>query len=343
VGDQIADAGDGAIGDGVAIERGGDLGEGPLGEQGLNLSIQRFALAHPQDIGGEAGVFGEGRAAENLAGEDLPFALALDRDQHIAIGGGEDAIGRDGGVGEPQPRRLYAAIAPRQIRHVHQVAERVEQRELDRGALAGLRAAQQGLQNGGIGGLAGGDVGDRDADARRPRGLRAGDGGQTRFRLDQEVIGLAGVVRRARRVARDIAGDQPGIARAQFGRAEAEPAGGTRCEVLDEDIGLRQHGLDHGAVIRLLEIDAAGFLAAVEPDEIGGQAFRIVVIAAGEIAFSALQLDDARAGIGELAGRGRHGHRLLQRHHQNSFERIHRRSGEPLSHQPSQTGRRSRT
>ncbi len=151
-----------------------------------------------------------------------------------------------------------------------------------------------------------------------------------------------GVVRRARRIARDVAGDQSGIARAQFGRAEAEPSGRARREVLDEDIGLRQHGLDHGAVVFLLEIDAAGFLAAVQPDEIRGLAFRIVVIAACEVAFRAFELDDARAGIGELAGRGRHGHRLLQRHHQNSFERVHRRSGGPPSHPPSQTGRRSR-
>ena len=91
----------------------------------------------------------------------------------------------------------------------------------------------------------------------------------------------------------------------------------------------RQHGL----VVVAREIEHQRFLAAVEPDEIralavtlgGIRAFtpvllrnklarlRQLVVAAGEVALGPLDLDHARAGIGEAAGAHRRRHRLLER------------------------------
>lgn len=309
----------------MAIQRGGDIGKAPPAKEHLHLAIEGRALLHPQHIGGEARIGCELGAFEHVAGEDLPFPFALDRDQNLAVSEREHAIGRDRGMGEPDPRRLDAAIAAGEIGHVHQFGERVEQRERDRRALAGARPLQQCLEDCGIGRLSRGDVGDRDADARRTGFGRAGDGGEARFRLDQQVIGLAPLMRRARRIAGDVAGDQPRMALSKRPAAEPEPVGRTGCQILDEDVGRRDHSLDQREVLRLPQVDPAGFLAPVDPDEIGGLALGEGVIAAREIAFRPLQLDHACAGIGELAARDRRGHRLLQRDHDDSFERIRHR------------------
>ena len=82
-----------------------------------------------------------------------------------------------------------------------------------------------------------------------------------------------------------------------------------------------------GLVVVAGEIEHQRFLAAVEPDEIGAlasiRAFtpvlptssrgRQLVVAAGEVALGPLDLDHARAGIGEAAGAHRRRHRLLER------------------------------
>ena len=194
-------------------------------------------------------------------------------------------------MGEAQSWRFDAAIAPRQIGHVHQIGDGVEQRERDMRALTGARPPQQRLEDRGIGGLPGGDVDDRDADARRPRAFIAGDRGEPGLGLHQQIIGLAAIIRTVGRIARDVAGDQPRMALAQRRAADAQAVGRSRRQVLDEHIRLRQHRLDHGEVAGLLQVDPAGFLAAVDPDEIGGEALGVIIVAAREIAFRPLKLD----------------------------------------------------
>ena len=52
-------------------------------------------------------------------------------------------------------------------------------------------------------------------------------------------------------------------------------------------------------VVRVLDVGDKALLAAVEPDEIARQARGGLVVAAGEVAFRPLDLDDPRAGVGE--------------------------------------------
>ncbi len=114
------------------------------------------------------------------------------------------------------------------------------------------------------------------------------------------------------------------MAGAQFRRIEAGAGGGARREVLHEDVGARQDAAQKRRVGRVLDIENERFLAAVEPQEIGAPAMRDVVVAAGEVALLALDLDDPRAGIGEARGAERRGDRL--------FERDHQHAGQCLSH-----------
>ena len=56
-----------------------------------------------------------------------------------------------------------------------------------------------------------------------------------------------------------------------------------------------------GAILVVLEVEDERFLAAVEPHEIGALAVHVSVVAAGEIALRAFDLDDAGARVGEAA------------------------------------------
>ena len=70
----------------------------------------------------------------------------------------------------------------------------------------------------------------------------------------------------------------------------------------------------------LVEIEHDRFLAAIEPDEIAALAVREIVVAAGEVAFRPLDLDDARAGIGEPARAHRRRDRLFERDDEQAGE-----------------------
>ena len=70
----------------------------------------------------------------------------------------------------------------------------------------------------------------------------------------------------------------------------------------------------------LVRSSTTRFLAAVEPDEIGALALRQRVIAAREIALRPLDLDDARAGVGEAARAHRRGDGLFERDDENAFQ-----------------------
>jgi hypothetical protein len=99
---------------------------------------------------------------------------------------------------------------------------------------------------------------------------------------------------------------------------EAELGDGAGLEVLHEHVGLGEQGGEHCLVVGAREVEGERLLAAVEPDEIRALASRQFIVAAGEIALRALDLDHARAGIGEAAAAHRRRHRLLQRHHEKA-------------------------
>ncbi len=74
-------------------------------------------------------------------------------------------------------------------------------------------------------------------------------------------------------------------------------------------------------VLGFVEIEHDRFLAAIEPDEIAALAVHEIVIAAREVAFRPLDLDDARAGIGQPARAHRRGDRLFERDDEEAGER----------------------
>ena len=122
-----------------------------------------------------------------------------------------------------------------------------------------------------------------------------------------------------------------GCARRNCVEREAELGGRAGLEVLHEHVGPGEHRRQHGLVVVAGEVEHQRFLAAVEPDEIRALAgtnsirrvvfflrakltrSRQLVVAAGEVALGPLDLDHARAGIGEAAGAHRRRHRLLER------------------------------
>src|SRR5581483_849514 len=168
----------------------------------------------------------------------------------------------------------------------------------------------------------GGDVDDGHADPRRRLG-NAGHRGNAGFRLDQEVVGLALRVRSALAVAGDGAADQPRVVLAQALEGEAELGERPGLEVLHEHVGPGEHGFEQFLVVVPGEVEHHRLLAAIEPDEVGALAVHDVVVVTREIALRPLDLDDARAGIGEPAGALRRSHRLLDGDDEEACEGEH--------------------
>ena len=137
-----------------------------------------------------------------------------------------------------------------------------------------LLARDQRLEDGLVGVHPGGDVADRDADARRRVG-RPGDRGEPGLGLDQHVVGLARGVGAVLAVAGDRADDQPRMRAAQLVEREAELGDRAGLEVLHEHVGPGEHRRQHGLVVIAGEIEHQRFLAAVEPDEIRALAVTI--------------------------------------------------------------------
>ncbi len=194
------------------------------------------AVAHALDAVDEAWIGGRAAFAQHLGAEDLPFALALDRDQDVlAVLGAKHAVGRDRGMGETHALRLVAGFGIEQ-RHGEPVGHHVEHRDADIGAFAGHRTPDQRFQDRRMRGSAGGDIDDGDADARRAFGA-AGDGGEAALGLDQQVIGLAMGIGAGVAIAGDGDADQPRIVLAQPLAGEAELVHRAGLEVLDQHVG----------------------------------------------------------------------------------------------------------
>ena len=115
--------------------------------------------------------------------------------------------------------------------------------------------------------------------------------------------------------------DEPRMLAPQFCDGEAELADRAGFKVLHEHVGAREHGGQQRLVLALAEIEHDRFLAAVEPDEIAALAVHEIVVTAREIALRPLDLDDARAGIGEPARAHRRGDRLFERHDEEAGQR----------------------
>ena len=94
--------------------------------------------------------------------------------------------------------------------------------------------------------------------------------------------------------------------------------------------------MQQGVVGGVLDVEDDRFLAAVEPDEPGALAIHHMIVKPREIALRPLDLDDARARVGEPAGGEGRGDGLLDRDHQEACERpfgslAHRRAASARS------------
>src|SRR5437762_9349075 len=117
------------------------------------------------------------------------------------------------------------------------------------------------------------------------------------------------------------------MARAQRFCAKTEALDGAGGEVLDEHIGARQELFQDARCRGVLDVQREALLRAVGPDEVRRLALHRAVVSAGRIAAArSLDLDDARAELGELARGERPGDHLLERYDGDAFERSHANS-----------------
>ena len=166
-----------------------------------------------------------------------------------------------------------------------------------------------------------GDIGNRNA-GLRVRVFGPGDRQQPGLALDEQVVRLFRRVRSRRAVAGDSAPDQPRVARPQLRGAQAEPVRGARREVLHEHVGALEQTREDRPRLPVLHVERQAFLGAIDPDEMRGQALdRMVVVARRVAAVGPLDLDHARAELGELARAERPGDDLLECDDRDSVER----------------------
>jgi len=142
-----------------------------------------------------------------------------------------------------------------------------------------------------------------------------------RLALHQQVVGLLRCVRTRRSVAAQAADDQPWMPDSKVFRAESETIGGSRREVLHEDIGAREQAREYVLRFGAFQIERQRFLRPVQPDEMARQPVHGGVVPAREVSVDRpLDLDDPRAEIGELPGGERYGDRLLHGDHRHPGE-----------------------
>jgi hypothetical protein len=204
-----------------------------------------------------------------------------------------------------------------QQRHRHPVGEGIEKGNLDMAPASRPPAGEERLEDRLVGIHARRDVGHRYADTARCLGC-AGDRGEARFGLYEEVVSLALPVGLRRAVTGEGADDEPRVLHRQALRREAETFECAGLQVFDQNVGVGNDPLDKPLVVIAPQVGDERFLTPVEPDEISALALRDAVVAAREVAARSFDLDDARAGIGHPAGTQRRGHRLFQAKNEES-------------------------
>ena len=117
----------------------------------------------------------------------------------------------------------------------------------------------------------------------------------------------------------------PGFGGRELVVAQAEPRRRAGRQVLHDDVGLlHDQALEDPGRLGMLHVEREAFLGAVGPDEVRRQAAHALVVAAGEVARAgALDLDDAGAEVGQLAGGEGRRDRVLQRDDGDAFEWLH--------------------
>ncbi len=174
--------------------------------------------------------------------------------------------------------------------------------------------------------MPGGDVRDRRSRLGRLL-LGAGDRHEARFALDQKVVRLLVAIGTVVAVAGDVAHDDaPACPRdsASYDRPRRAAAPGARfCTTTSASSRIRRFRID--LRFRVLDVQREALLRAVGPHEMRRQAAHALVVAAREVADAGpLDLDHARAEIGQLSRRERRRDRVLERDDGDAFEGSHR-------------------
>jgi hypothetical protein len=107
-GDAGVDRVDRAARDARGDEDSEPLGGRALGQQADQERAQLHAVSGPGRVGGEEGVVTEVRSAEGLA-QLAELGVVADRDDQVAVAGGERLVGVHAGVGVAHPERDHPA------------------------------------------------------------------------------------------------------------------------------------------------------------------------------------------------------------------------------------------
>ena len=169
------------------------------------------------------------------------------------------------------------------------------------------------------------DVGDRDAEPHRGPVGGAGDAHQPALGLNHRVVaGLAGA-RSGLAETGDRAVHEPRMPRRQ--RLVVEPDSGQRPrrEILDEDVALRDEPIEDRAPFGPLEVERDALLVPVDAEEVRALAFEKRRAPAARVVALAglLDLDHARAHVGEHHGAIRARQHTRQVQDGDAFKRLH--------------------
>ena len=218
-------------------------------------------------------------------------------------------------------RRLDATVGGVVDGKPHPLSERIEERDLERGALARLRTRQEGREHTAIGVHTGRNVGDRDPDLRR-RLRGTGDGEQTRLALHEQVVRLPIGIRTVGAVARHLTDDEAWIGLSEGGGAEAQSIHRTRREIVDEHVAPGEQPPEDLLPLWPLHVERQRLLRPIQPHEVARHTVHRRIVAAREVARAGpFDLDDPCTQVGELTGGERCGDGLLERDHGRSLQR----------------------
>ena len=210
-------------------------------------------------------------------------------------------------------------------RPIHEGKQVLGHGDVEMAALAGLRALghrQEDVHHRRIGGA--GDVGDQ---RRRHHRLLA------RAHRQRQQAGIADVIEIvggdvALRPGLAVAGDRTiDEARIDLGDAvviEAEARHDAGAELLDQDVGARQQGIEPGAVGRVLQIERQALLAAIEQRETDAVLAPMRGIVAHVLAAGTFDLEHLGAGLGQQQGRHRPRQQRGEIQNQNALQRSQR-------------------
>ncbi len=283
------------------------LGRRPLPEDLGQDRVDLGIVPRPGCVIGKARIGGEFFGAADGAEERRKMPVGIDEDAHIAVAGViRPPVGRQqAAVAGSAHRRLVAA--PRHVIDQHELRHGLEHRQLDRLALAGAVALDQGREDDMDRVEADDAIGDRQRHIARLAAADAADQpGDRRDALDEIVIGRPARIGPALAVAHQAHIDDPRIGRAHLGGPEVEPAHRRRADVVDEDVGAPaqfQHGRPAG---RLLHVEHHAALIAIDLQidrAHAGTAHRAA--GAHDVARGRLDLDHVGAVIAEDLGRER--------------------------------------